>query len=86
MSYSKWGFGSLSLGPVRFRAKREHLKRLCGLQPESQEQNLAVTVLNVPPSFDCPESGASKLTSHFGLTSNMQAFCSNLRGQILIDK
>ena len=32
-------------------AKRQHLKRSYGLVPESQGQNLALTVLYVPSSF-----------------------------------
>ena len=35
---------------THFRAKREHLERLAGLVPESQGQNLALTVPHVP----CP--------------------------------
>jgi len=33
-------------------AKREHRKRVKGLLPESQDQNLAVAVLCVPPKRD----------------------------------
>ena len=36
----------------RSRARREQLKRFLGLLPESQGQNLAVTVLYVPHSLD----------------------------------
>jgi len=36
----------------RFRAKRELLDRFSGLLPESQGQNLPVTVLYVPYSLD----------------------------------
>jgi len=36
----------------RVRAKREHLGRLKGLSPESQGQNMALTVLFVPNSLD----------------------------------
>jgi len=36
----------------RFRAKREHHKRLHGLSPESQGQKLALAVLHVPCSLD----------------------------------
>ena len=37
---------------VRFREKREHFKGFQQLLPESQSQNLAVTVLCVPYSLD----------------------------------
>jgi len=36
------------------RAKREQLKGLYGLLPESQGQNLALTVLWVPCLLNCP--------------------------------
>ena len=36
----------------RFRAKSEQLKRVLGILPESQGQNLAQTVLNVLSSLD----------------------------------
>ena len=36
----------------RFRAKREHRKRVHGFLPESQGQNLVLTVLYVPYSLD----------------------------------
>ena len=39
-----------SFPEVRFRAKREHLKRFQGLEPESRGQNLAVPVLYMPYS------------------------------------
>ena len=39
-------------GHLRFRAKREHLERLQGLEPGSQVPNLALTVLYVPCSLD----------------------------------
>ena len=42
--------GSLSTG-ARFRARRGHLTTLCGLLPESQGQDLALTVLFVPNSL-----------------------------------
>jgi len=35
----------------RFRSKREHLDRIQGLSPESQGQNLVLTVLFVPRSI-----------------------------------
>ena len=56
--------------PVRFRAKREQLKRCQGLHPESQGQNLALTALCVPYSLDgsCSESLLS--------SSRMLASCS----------
>ena len=41
----------------RFRAKREHLQGVEGLLPESQGQNLAVTVLDVPRSLDSGAAG-----------------------------
>ena len=55
---------------VRFRAKREQLERVHGLLPESQGQNLALTVLYVLWSRDsgltdehlCPPQGLVCLT------------------------
>ena len=37
---------------IRFRAKGEHVKRVCGLLSESQGQKMALTVLYVPNSLD----------------------------------
>ena len=48
----------------QFGAKRKHLKTFQGFLPESQGQNLALTVLFVPNSL---ESGLSQ--SEFGLTT-----------------
>jgi len=48
-----------ALGPgssAPFQAKREQLKKLYGLLPESQGQNLALTVLYVPHSLDSGHS------------------------------
>ena len=45
-----YGFGSEA--PNRFRAKREQPKRLSRPLPESQGQNMALTVLSVPNSLD----------------------------------
>ena len=39
------------LPSVRFRAKREQLERFEGLSPESQGQNLSLTVSYVPCSL-----------------------------------
>ena len=39
------------LCPACFRSKREHLLKFYGLLPESQGQNLALTVLYVPSSL-----------------------------------
>jgi hypothetical protein len=41
--------------PHRFRAKREQLKRFEGLLPESQGQNMVLTVLYVPGLLDSCE-------------------------------
>jgi len=51
--------------PPRFREKREHLKTYQGLLPESQRQNLALTVLYVSHPLD---SGPAPWvhTSHSG--------------------
>ena len=40
---------------LSFRAKREQLKSFSGLAPESQGQNLALTVLYLPYSLDSGE-------------------------------
>ena len=37
---------------LRFQAKSEHIERVPGLLPESQGQNVALTVLCVPYSLD----------------------------------
>jgi len=46
--------GSRHSGPrcCRCRATMEHLERCQGLSPESQDQNLVLTVLYVPSSLD----------------------------------
>ena len=40
---------------VRFQAKRAHHARFQGIRPESQGQNLALTVLYMPYSLDSPQ-------------------------------
>ena len=52
----------LHMSAVRFPSKREHVKRLEGLELESQSQSLALTVLYVPASFNsAPHSCANPL-------------------------
>jgi hypothetical protein len=49
---SSFAAGSRANTASSFRAKRGEIERCCGLLPESQRQNLALTVLYVPCSLD----------------------------------
>jgi len=65
----KCRFDDASCGAVlgyRFRAKREQLTRVEGLLPESQGQNLALTVLHVPCSLDIGEGSKDTRTGVWG--------------------
>jgi hypothetical protein len=48
------------------REKRGQLKRVSGLSPESQGQNLAVAVLYVPDSHDSVGHGATCVRTYRG--------------------
>ena len=75
---------------VRFRAKREHLKRVQRHLSESQGQNLALTVLCVPYSLDngthlhhmniCADEGFRPLSAQPVLVAHNLS--SNLSGQL----
>jgi len=54
---------------VRFRANRKHLNMFAGFSPESQGQNLALSVICVPNFL---ESGDKEALSHNQVTPRTQ--------------
>ena len=59
---------------IRFRTTREQLERRYGLVPETQCQNLALTVLHVPRLLDCGEGIASPSSAMKSLMSPSDNF------------
>jgi len=74
---------SLHPAPDRFRSNREHLNIFEGLSPESQGQNLTLTVLYFPYSFDSGRGGAHSGSDGTPCTPNAQPCTLNHTEQVV---